>query len=68
MLLNEASDVLYVGSAGAGDLEQALSALIGTVSAENVVAYRWFTTETQKSAESLLQDWIDKYQPNNQAS
>lgn len=67
VLLNDTSDVLYVGRAEAGGFKQVLSGLIGKVSASNVVAYRWFLTENVQAAEALAQDWIGKYQPGNQA-
>jgi len=67
VLLNESSDVMYVGHAAANYFEQALTALIDTIATENVVAFRWFVTECENSAKSLAQDWIIKYQPNNQS-
>ncbi|MEH6822794.1 MAG: hypothetical protein V7629_02640 [Motiliproteus sp.] len=67
VLLNETSDVLYVGRAAAGGFEQTLSGLSDTVCASNVVAYRWFVTEDEQAADALAQHWIGKYQPDNQA-
>ncbi len=65
-LLNETSDVLFVGCAVASGFEAALSALQGTPVTQNVVTYRWFITENEAAAEALAKDWIDKYQPDNQ--
>ena len=67
VLLNETSDVLYVGHTAVGGFEQTLSGLIDTAPARNVVAYRWFVTVNQQATETLVQDWIDKYHPDNQA-
>lgn len=66
VLLNESSDVMYVGYAAANYFEQALTALIDTIATDDVVAFRWFVTECENSAKSLIQDWIVKYQPQNQ--
>jgi excinuclease UvrABC nuclease subunit len=66
VLLNESSDVLYVGYASSNYFEQALTALIGTTATDKVVAFRWFVTECENSAKSLAQDWIVKYKPHNQ--
>ena len=67
VLLNEASDVLYVGCALERGFETALLALNGKHSTRDVIAYRWFITENQLTANALAMDWIEKYQPNNQA-
>ena len=66
VLLNETSDVLYVGCAIGNDFQLTLAALVGKTSADNVVSYRWFITENQKVAKALAMDWIEKYQPKNQ--
>ena len=66
VLLNEASDVLYVGCVAAGGFAEALLKLVDSLSVNNVVAYRWFVTESEQQAEALAQDWIKKYQPDNQ--
>jgi len=66
VLLNESSDVMYVGVASANCFEKTLAALIDTIATDKVVAFRWFVTECENSAKSLTQDWISKYQPNNQ--
>jgi excinuclease UvrABC nuclease subunit len=67
VLLNEASDVLYVGRAAAGRFGETLSGLVGTAPAGDAIAYRWFVTESEQAADALVQDWIGKYQPVNQA-
>ena len=67
VLLNETSDVLYVGCAVKSGFEAALSALKGKHLTRDVIAYRWFITENQLTASELAMDWIEKYQPNNQA-
>ncbi len=66
VLLNEHSDVLYVGSARGDDLQLVLAEHVGNITAENVVSYRWFITENQKVAAALAKDWIEKYQPQHQ--
>ena len=66
VLLNEASDVLYVGCAVKSGFEIALSELKDKSAARDVVSYRWFMTEDELTANSLRMDWIEKYQPNNQ--
>lgn len=66
VLLNESSDVMYVGYAEANYFEQTLSALIDTAATAKVVSYRWFITESVSAAKLLTQDWIVKYQPSNQ--
>jgi len=67
VLLNEASDVLYVGCAVTSSFEVALSALKDKHAARDVVSYRWFITKDELSTNTLATDWIEKYQPNNQA-
>ena len=67
VLLNDTSDVLYVGCATINGFATALFALKGKNSARDVVAYRWFITEDQITANALAMDWIEKYQPNNQS-
>jgi len=64
VLLNATDDVLYVGCAAAGGIAEALSVMTGAIS--DAVTYRWFVTETAQVAEALAQDWIGKYQPDNQ--
>ncbi|TEW51437.1 hypothetical protein [Psychromonas algicola] len=66
VLLNEASDVLYVGCAVKSRFEVALSELKGKSAARDVVSYRWFITNDELSANTLKMDWIEKYQPSNQ--
>jgi len=66
VLLNETSDVLYVGCATKGGFKAALSELKGENSTNDVAAYRWFITETELAANTLAADWIEKYQPKNQ--
>jgi len=66
VLLNEHSDVLYVGSARGDGLPLVLAEHVGNITAENVVSYRWFITENQNVAAALAKDWIEKYQPQHQ--
>jgi len=66
VLLNEASDVLYVGCAVKSSFEVALSELKDKSVARDVVSYRWFMTKDELSANTLATDWIEKYQPSNQ--
>ena len=66
VLLNEASDVLFVGCAVTTGFEVALSELNGKNCARGAVAYRWFVTENELAAKALATDWIGKYQPDNQ--
>ena len=66
VLLNESSDVLYVGYVQANYFESTLSRLIDNPVTNQVVAFRWFVTDCEKTAGLLAQDWIIKYQPKNQ--
>jgi len=66
VLLNEASDVLYVGCAVKSSFEVALLELKDKSAARDVVSYRWFITKDEVSANALAMDWIEKYQPSNQ--
>ena len=66
VLLNETSDVLYVGCTIGNTLQIALAELVGKPSIDRVVSYRWFITKNEKIAKVLAMDWLEKYQPKNQ--
>lgn len=66
ILLNDQSDVMYVGHNNGKDLKQAIEEVAGTPASQDSISYRWFITQSQDEAISLSNAWIEKYQPNNQ--
>lgn len=66
VLLNEVSDVLFVGCVTNQGFELTLAELVGEPVADNTTSYRWFITENEQTAQALAKDWIEKYQPHNQ--
>ncbi len=66
ILLNDQSDVMYVGHNDNKDLKQAIEDVVDTAASQNSVSYRWFITRSQDESVNLANTWIEKYKPKNQ--
>jgi excinuclease UvrABC nuclease subunit len=68
LFLDDADEVIYVGSTHHGKLVCEISSRWNTGNDIGALRYRWFRTGTDDAAHQIESDWIDKYQPRNNSS
>ena len=68
VFLDEAGEVIYVGSTHHGKLFREIRSKWNTGADIGTLRYRWFRTDTDATANELESDWASKYQPRNNPS
>jgi hypothetical protein len=68
LFLDDADEVIYVGSTHHGKLVCEISSRWNTGNDIGARRYRWFRTGGDDAAHQIESDWIGKYQPRNNGS
>ena len=65
LFLDDADEVIYVGSTHHGKLVCEINSRWNTGNDIGALRYRWFRTDSDDAAHQIGGDWIGKYQPRN---
>jgi hypothetical protein len=65
VFLDEAGEVIYVGSTRHGQLGREIKSRWNTGNDIGALRYRWFRTDSDDAAHQIESDWIGKYRPRN---
>lgn len=67
LFLDDADEVIYVGSTHHGKLACEIKSRWNTGNDIGALRYRWFRADSDDAAHQIESDWIGKYQPRNNA-
>jgi excinuclease UvrABC nuclease subunit len=65
VFLDDANEVIYVGSTGHAKLAREIKSKWNTGTDLGALRYRWFRTDSDDAANQIEAEWLRKYQPRN---